>query len=45
MTPDYGEKFCAMIAGATMTVIEEAGHSPQMEQPDAFVDAVFKVAT
>jgi len=27
-----------------MTVIEKAGHSPQMEQPDAFVDAVFKFA-
>jgi len=25
-----------------MTVIEKAGHSPQAEQPDAFVDAVFK---
>jgi len=27
-----------------MTVITEAGHSPQMEQPDAFVNAVFEVA-
>lgn len=41
---DYGQKFCNMIDGATMTVIEKAGHSPQMEQPDAFVDAVFKFA-
>lgn len=38
---DYGRKFCAMIDGATMTVIENAGHFPQIEQPDAFVDAVF----
>jgi pimeloyl-ACP methyl ester carboxylesterase len=41
---DYGAKFCAMIKGATMTVIEMAGHSPQSEQPDAFVDAVIKFA-
>lgn len=44
VTVDYGRKFCRMIDGATMTVIEEAGHSPQTEQPDAFVDAVFKFA-
>ncbi len=40
VTVDYGRKFCAMIPGATMTVIDKAGHSPQSEQPDAFVDAV-----
>jgi pimeloyl-ACP methyl ester carboxylesterase len=44
VTVDYGRKYCAMIHGATMTVIEKAGHSPQMEQPDAFVDAVFAFA-
>ena len=44
VTVDYGRKFCKLIDGASMTVIEEAGHSPQMEQPDAFVDAVFKFA-
>ena len=44
VTVDYGRKYCAMIDGATMTVIEKAGHSPQMEQPDAFVDAVFAFA-
>ena len=37
---DYGRAFSRMIKGATMTVIENAGHSPQVEQPDAFVDAV-----
>jgi pimeloyl-ACP methyl ester carboxylesterase len=26
-----------------MNVIEKAGHSPQMEQPDAFIEAVFGV--
>lgn len=44
VTADYGAKFCAMIKGATMTVIEKAGHSPQSEQPNAFVDAVIKFA-
>jgi pimeloyl-ACP methyl ester carboxylesterase len=44
VTVDYGQKFCNMIDGATMTVIEKAGHSPQMEQPGAFVDAVLKFA-
>ena len=44
VTVDYGKKFCDMIDGATMTVIENAGHSPQMEQPDAFVDAVMAFA-
>lgn len=41
---DYGRAFCAMIPGAAMTVIEKAGHAPQMEQPDAFVDAVLAFA-
>ena len=44
VTVDYGRKFGGMIKGATMTVIEKAGHSPQAEQPDAFVDAVLKFA-
>ena len=44
VTTDYGKKFCAMINGATMTIIEEAGHSPQLEQPDRFVDAVLDMA-
>ena len=42
VTVDYGQKYCGLIDGATMTVIEKAGHSPQVEQPEAFVDAVFK---
>ena len=45
VTVDYGEKYCKLIDGATMTVIEKAGHSPQMEQPAAFVEAVFKFAS
>jgi len=38
---NYGQKYCALIAGATMTIIENTGHVPQIERPDAFVDAVF----
>lgn len=44
VTADYGRAYAKMIDGATMTVIEEAGHSPQMEQPDKFVEAVLAVA-
>ena len=44
VTVDYGRKYAKLIDGATMTVIEKAGHSPQMEQPDAFVEAVFEFA-
>ena len=36
----YGQGFCKMIKDATMTVIDEAGHAPHMEQPDRFVQAV-----
>lgn len=44
VTVDYGRKYAKLIDGATMTVIEKAGHSPQAEQPDAFVEAVFEFA-
>lgn len=43
VTVDYGRAYCKMIQGATMTVIDQAGHSPQLEQPDKFVDAVLAV--
>jgi pimeloyl-ACP methyl ester carboxylesterase len=42
--PDYGRAYCGMIAGAEMVVIPEAGHSPQVEQPDAFVGHVMSFA-
>ena len=44
VTPAYGRGFQAMIPGAQMVVIEFAGHSPQVEQPDAFVEQVLKFA-
>lgn len=40
VTPAYGEALRAMIPGAEMTVIPEAGHAPQAERPDAFVERV-----
>ncbi|MFP6748346.1 MAG: alpha/beta hydrolase [Alphaproteobacteria bacterium] len=44
VTPDYGRAFCAMIPGAEMIVIPEAGHAPQAEQPEAFVEHVIAFA-
>ena len=40
VTVDYGRTFAGMIDGAQLTVIDKAGHAPQVEQPAAFVDAV-----
>jgi len=35
-TPEHGEEMRARIAGSRLEVIEDAGHTPQLEQPDAF---------
>ncbi|MFM0203239.1 alpha/beta hydrolase [Paraburkholderia fungorum] len=37
-TPEHGAEMQARIAGAALAVIEDAGHTPQLEQPDAFHD-------
>lgn len=37
---DYGRKWQQAIPGARMTVIERAGHYPQIERPDAFVSVL-----
>ncbi len=44
VTPAYGKAFCAMIPGAKMTVIDNAGHSPHVEQPELFVKHVLDFA-
>src|SRR5262249_11751553 len=44
VTPAYGKAYCAMIPGARMTVVENAGHAPHVEQPDAFVANVMSFA-
>jgi pimeloyl-ACP methyl ester carboxylesterase len=35
-TPEHGAEMRKRIAGSRLEVIEEAGHTPQLEQPDAF---------
>lgn len=38
--PEYGAAYCDFIPGAEIVVIEEAGHSPQIEQPEKFLEHV-----
>lgn len=40
VTRDYGRAYSALIPGARFEVVEAAGHHPELEQPDAFVDRV-----
>ena len=40
VTPDYGRRYAGLIPGAQFEIIENAGHHPELEQPQAFVDAV-----
>ncbi|HUH84757.1 MAG TPA: alpha/beta hydrolase [Stellaceae bacterium] len=40
VSPSYGRAYSALIPGARFTAIENAGHHPEIEQPDAFVDHV-----
>jgi pimeloyl-ACP methyl ester carboxylesterase len=39
-TPAYGEAYAGSFANATLTVIPEAGHLPQIEQPAATFAAI-----
>jgi pimeloyl-ACP methyl ester carboxylesterase len=41
----YAEAYCQMIPGAQLVVIPEAGHWPQMEQPERFLDHVLSFTT
>lgn len=36
--PSYGQEFAGLIPGARFTVIDQAGHQPEIEQPDVFID-------
>lgn len=38
--PAYGRAFSELIPGAEFSTIAEAGHHPQIEQPEAFVERV-----
>jgi len=38
--PSYGQAFAGLIPGAGFSVIEQAGHQPEIEQPEILVDHV-----
>ena len=40
VTPDYGRAYAALIPGARVELIEAAGHHPEQEQPERFVERV-----
>jgi pimeloyl-ACP methyl ester carboxylesterase len=40
VTPDYGRGYAARIPGASFQSIAAAGHHPELEQPEAFVQRV-----
>ena len=40
VTPDYGRAFTAAIAGSRFAMIENAGHFPHLEQPNAVARAI-----
>jgi pimeloyl-ACP methyl ester carboxylesterase len=40
VTPEYGRAYAALIPGARFAVIEGAGHHPEIEEPEAFVEQV-----
>jgi pimeloyl-ACP methyl ester carboxylesterase len=42
VTPDYGRAYAALIPGARFTLIEQAGHHPEIEQPDVFAGHVLE---
>jgi pimeloyl-ACP methyl ester carboxylesterase len=40
VTPDYGRAYSSLIPGSRFELIEAAGHHPEIEQPEAFVERV-----
>jgi len=44
VTPDYGRAYASHVAGASFTLIDKAGHAPQVEQPQAVLDAFISFA-
>ncbi|MFI4948235.1 MAG: alpha/beta fold hydrolase [Alphaproteobacteria bacterium] len=40
VTPDYGRAYAGLIPGARFELIEEAGHHPELEQPERFTARV-----
>ena len=44
-TPQHGAHMCALLPDARLEVIENAGHTPQLEQPDEFYAAALPFLT
>jgi len=40
VTPDYGRAYSRLIPGSRFELIERAGHHPEIEQPEIFVERV-----
>jgi pimeloyl-ACP methyl ester carboxylesterase len=40
VTPDYGRAYAGLIPGAHFALIEQAGHHPEIEQPEVFASHV-----
>ncbi|HTZ36395.1 MAG TPA: alpha/beta hydrolase [Stellaceae bacterium] len=40
VTPEYGRAYAGLIGGAEFTLVEQAGHHPELEQPERFVERV-----
>jgi pimeloyl-ACP methyl ester carboxylesterase len=40
VTPDYGRAYAGLIPGARFALIEQAGHHPEIEQPEVFASHV-----
>jgi pimeloyl-ACP methyl ester carboxylesterase len=40
VSPDYGRAYTRLIPGSRFALIEDAGHHPEIEQPEAFVERV-----
>jgi pimeloyl-ACP methyl ester carboxylesterase len=40
VAPSYGEAYARLIPGARFALIDEAGHHPELERPEAFADQV-----
>jgi pimeloyl-ACP methyl ester carboxylesterase len=40
VSPDYGRAYSRLIPGSRFEIIERAGHHPEIEQPEAFVERV-----
>jgi pimeloyl-ACP methyl ester carboxylesterase len=42
VTPAYGRAYAGLIPGARFTLIEQAGHHPEIEQPEVFARRVLE---